>query len=154
MQRLNFSLLILVTLLFAANAPAQQNGKAWLRPMNLLAGPIQPNGLPKGWRYSVEGSGKVDLSAGTLRFERDFPSDRCAIYFSKAVPDGTYLLTVGHTVDGNAPEIFLDNTLLGETRKLVVKGGEITFSLTIRGEGKVWGRFWKVSLVRQSQAKN
>lgn len=150
-KKLLTNILLITLLLFLTNSLFAQNSKT----INLLAVAIQENGLPKGWSAHLEGSGRAEMKSDrSLYFERDFPDDKCALSFSIETPDGTYNLLTSMTIDGNDPMIMLDSQPLQETNTVKAINGKLTFYITVKGAGKVWGRFHKIEITPAQTSEN
>lgn len=149
MRKITNLLLFGIFICFAVGTAAgQQKKKSVSKPVNLLGGKVQVNGLPEGWQKVEEGNGRVEWQSGTIYFERDFEDDKCIIKYSARQPNGKYFVKTSFKVDGNSPQIFFNSAEISEANEVEVTDGTLTFYITIKNQ-KVWGNFTKVTLEKK-----
>lgn len=136
-------LLPLLILLTMANLTFAQKSKSPSKAINLLAGSVKGESLPKGW--SSSGCLKAAFQ-GSIYFELNSAEDVCRLFFTADMPDGKYTLNAAYSIDGNSPEITIDNKTFGKTNPVESVGGKITFVINIGGQGKVWGNLNRMTL--------
>jgi hypothetical protein len=100
-------LLSLLILLATGNFAFAQKSKSPSKAINLLAGSVKGENLPKGW--SSGGCTKAAFQNGSIYFELDSAEDVCRLFFTADLPDGKYTLNAAYSVDGNSPKITINN---------------------------------------------
>ena len=95
-------LLSLLILLTTGNFTFAQKSKSPSKDINLFAGSVKGENLPKGW--SSGGCLKAAFQ-GSIYFELNSPEDVCRLFFTADMPDGKYTLKTTYNIDGNSPEI-------------------------------------------------
>ncbi len=99
-------LLPILILLTMANLTFAQKSKSPSKAINLLAGSVKGDSLPKGW--SSGGCLKAAFQSGSIYFELDSAEDICRLFFTADLPDGKYTLNAAYSIDGNSPEIIIN----------------------------------------------
>lgn len=137
-------LLPLLILLAMANLTFAQKSKSPSKAINLFAGSVKGEHLPKGW--SSGGCLKAAFRGGSIYFELNSAEDVCRLFFTADLPDGKYTLNATYSIDGNSPEITLNTKSFGKTNSVESVGGKLAFVINIGGQGKVWGNLNRMTL--------
>ncbi len=145
-------LLPLLILLATGNFTFAQKSKSPSKAINLFAGSVKGEHLPKGW--SSGGCLKAAFQSGSIYFELNRAEDVCRLFFSADLPDGKYTLNATYSIDGNYPEITLNTKSFGKTNLVESVGGKLTFVISISGQGKVWGNLYKITLSKFKTPSN
>lgn len=143
-MKMIISLLSLLILLVPGNFTFAQKSKSPSKDINLFAGSVKGENLPKGW--SSGGCVKAAYQSGSIYFELNSAEDVCRLFFTADLPDGKYTLNAAYSIDGNSPEITLNTRSFGKTNPVESVGGKLTFVINISGQGKVWGNLYKMTL--------
>lgn len=123
-----------------------------VEPINLFSGSIEEIGLPTGWVTSVD---NLDCtikftSNKQIYFERQSPDEKCSFAFTKALPEGNYVLKTKFKIGGSAAEIFLDGAPLKKTHTIKVVDGQIRVGIQTKSSGKAWGWIESMTLTRST----
>ena len=137
-------LLPLLILLTMANLTFAQKSKSPSKAINLFAGSVKGESLPKGW--SSGGCLKAAFQSGSIYFELNSAEDVCRLFFTADLPDGKYTLNAEYSIDGNSPDITINNQSFGKTNQIESVDGKLEFVIKIGGQGKVWGNLYKMTL--------
>lgn len=145
------TLLSVLILMATGNFTFAQKSKSPSKDINLFAGTVKGENLPKGW--SSSGCLKAAFKSGSIYFELNSPEDVCRLFFTAEMPDGKYTLKAAYSIDGNSPEITINNESFGKTNVVESVGGKLTFVINITGQGKVWGNLTKMTVTKISSSK-
>ncbi len=142
----------LLILLATGNFTFAQKSKSPSKDINLLAGSVKGENLPKGW--SSGGCTKAAFQSGSIYFELNSAEDVCRLFFTTDLPDGKYTLNAAYSIDGNSAEIKINNQSFGKTNPVESVGGKLEFVITVGGQGKVWGNLYKMTLSKFKTPSN
>jgi hypothetical protein len=146
-----FGILSLLILLTTGNFTFAQKSKSLSKDINLFAGSVKGRKLPKGW--SSGGCVKAAFQSGSLYFELNSAEDVCRLFYTADLPDGKYTLNATYNIDGNSPEISINNKSFGKINPVESVGGILQFVITIGGQGKVWGNVYKMTVAKVPNSK-
>jgi len=136
-----FGILSLLILLTTGNLTFAQKSKSPSKDINLLAGSVKGENLPKGW--SSGGCTKAAFQSASIYFELNSAEDVCRLFFTADLPGGKYTLNAAYSVDGNNVIITITDssgairttstTTFGYYRFDDVQAGE-TYIISARGK--------------------
>ncbi len=147
-----FGILSLLILLATGNFTFAQKSKSPSKDINLFAGSVKGENLPKGW--SSGGCNKAAFQSGSIYFELNSAEDVCRLFFTAGLPDGKYTLNAAYNIDGNSPKITINNESLGKTNLVESVAKKLEFVISIGGQGKVWGNLNKMTLSKSEAPSN
>lgn len=140
-----FGLLPLLIVLLLTNYSFAQRKQSSIS-LDLLAAPLQANNFPKGWGLRKQGSARIEFQSGSIYLERLGESDKCLVTYNNELPNGTYLLKASFYFDGNNPSVYLDDNPLEQNNEVKAVNGKISFVITLKGDGKVWGHISRLTI--------